>query len=168
VKLFLGLAIAGLCMVPAFAAEEGGAPTKYQQEFLKHWSTAKALATAVAEAMPAGDYGFKPNPDEMSFGEQIVHIANANYNYCSTRLTGAKSPFQKPATIDKPTALKVLGESFDYCTEAIQGLKDLDGPGKPMSAREAMLGLYAHMAHHRGQAEVYLRVKGIKPPDYKF
>lgn len=167
-KLYLGLAIAGLFIAPMFAADEAAAPSKFQQEFLKHWTTAKDLATAVADAMPADGYSFKPNPEEMSFGEQIVHIAGANYTYCSTRLTGAKSPFQKPATIDKPTAMKVLADSFDYCTEAISGVKDLDAPGKPMSAREVMLGVYGHMAHHRGQAEVYLRVKGIKPPQYKF
>lgn len=166
-KFYLGLVIAGLLAVPTFAADEGGATTKFQQEFLKHWSIAKELTQAVADAMPADGYSFKPNPEEMSFGEQIVHIANANYNYC-TRLTGGKSPFKKPETIDKASAMKVLGESFDYCTETIQGVKDLDGTGKPMSAREVMLGAYAHMAHHRGQAEVYLRVKGIKPPAYKF
>lgn len=164
-------AIACLFIAPLFvehlvAADAGSAPGKFQQEFLKHWSTAKELTIAVAEAMPAGDYNFKPNPEEMTFGEQIEHIAGANYNYCS-RLSGAKSPFQKPASADKPTAMKVLAESFDYCTEAVQNVKDLDAPGK-MSPREIMLGVYAHMAHHRGQAEVYLRVKNIKPPEYKF
>ena len=37
-----------------------------------------------------------------------------------------------------------------------------------MNARELTLGVMTHMAHHRGQVEVYLRVKGIKPPTYKF
>jgi uncharacterized damage-inducible protein DinB len=181
-KTYLGRAFAGLSMVsmltvPMFTvamfAADQGPQSKFQQEFLKHWSTAKDLTIAVADAMPADGYSFKPNPEEMTFGEQIVHIANANYNYC-TRLTDAKSPFQKPATIDKASAMKVLADSFDYCTEVIQGAKDLDGTGKPdgtgkqMSGREVMLGAYAHMAHHRGQAEVYLRVKGIKPPQYKF
>jgi uncharacterized damage-inducible protein DinB len=26
----------------------------------------------------------------------------------------------------------------------------------------------SHMAHHRGQAEVYLRLKGITPPEYQW
>jgi uncharacterized damage-inducible protein DinB len=166
VKHIIRLALASLFIAPIFAADAGGAPTKFQEEFLKHWSTAKDLTTAVAEAMPAGDYSFKPNPEEMSFGEQIEHIAGANYSYCS-RLSGSKSPFKKPESADKATAMKVLGESFDYCTTAVQGVKDLDA-GSPTSARETMLGAYAHMAHHRGQTEVYLRVKGIKPPGYKF
>jgi len=28
--------------------------------------------------------------------------------------------------------------------------------------------MYVHVAHHRGQAEVYLRDKGIKPPSFTF
>jgi uncharacterized damage-inducible protein DinB len=29
-----------------------------------------------------------------------------------------------------------------------------------------LLAMYVHVAHHRGQAETYLRVNGIKPPNY--
>jgi uncharacterized damage-inducible protein DinB len=31
-----------------------------------------------------------------------------------------------------------------------------------------MLGVMIHMTHHRGAAEVYLRLKGITPPKYKW
>ena len=34
--------------------------------------------------------------------------------------------------------------------------------------RELTQAVAMHMAHHRGQIEVYLRLKDIKPPDYKF
>jgi len=27
--------------------------------------------------------------------------------------------------------------------------------------------MYVHVAHHHGQAEIYLRDKGIKPPSYR-
>jgi uncharacterized damage-inducible protein DinB len=27
--------------------------------------------------------------------------------------------------------------------------------------------MYVHVAHHRGQAEIYLRDKGIRPSSYK-
>ena len=158
---------AAMLALPALAADEATSPNKFGQEFLKHWSTARQLTTAVAEAMPAESYDFKPNPEEMSFGEQMVHIASANYGYCA-RIGGGKSPFTKPEKTDKPTSLKVLDESFAYCAEAVQGAKDLDVMRGTVSVREVMLGAYAHMAHHRGQAEVYLRVKGLKPPAYKF
>ncbi|MGZ4820551.1 MAG: DinB family protein [Terriglobales bacterium] len=35
-----------------------------------------------------------------------------------------------------------------------------------LSGREVLLAMYIHVAHHRGQAEIYLRDKGIKPPRY--
>lgn len=154
------ISLAALAAIPGFAADFGS-------EFAKHWTTAKELTVAVAETMPDADYGFKPNPDEMSFGEQIVHIANANYIYCS-RVAGSKSPFVKPETNDKATAIKLVNESFAYCAETLAAVKDFDKQVGPMGVREVLLGAYAHMAHHRGQAEVYLRVKGLKPPTYKF
>ena len=30
-----------------------------------------------------------------------------------------------------------------------------------------LLAMYIHVAHHRGQAEIYLRDNGIKPPPYR-
>ena len=163
-KLQVTLAVAALAAAPVFAADFG-------QEFAKHWTIAKDLTVAVANTMPAESYDFKPNPEEMSFGEQMVHIAGGNYAYCA-RLTGGKSPFAKPEKSDRPTAVKMLAESFDYCATAVGGIKDFDGmigpEGKQTGVREVMLGALGHMAHHRGQAEVYLRVKGLTPPAYKF
>ena len=71
--------------------------------------------------------------------------------------------------------MKYLGESFDFCARIAEGLTEeqLDKPtgpaGRPgMTARERMWSYFTHTAHHRGQAEVYLRVKNIKPPQYRF
>ena len=36
-----------------------------------------------------------------------------------------------------------------------------------LPGRDVLLAMYIHVAHHRGQAEIYLRDKGIKPPAYK-
>jgi uncharacterized damage-inducible protein DinB len=168
-KFGAALAIAAVCAAPVFCAE-GGSSSKFGQDFLKHWAIAKDLTIAVAQAMPADSYSFKPNPEEMSFGEQIVHIASANLSYCS-RLGGEKPAFKKPDKAEQGPAIDFLKQSFDYCSTAVTAT-DPDAmhgaAGKEISGREIMLGAYAHMAHHRGQAEVYLRVKGVKPPDYKF
>lgn len=151
------------------------AEAAFAQDFSKHWTTAKDLTIAVAEAMPAEDYGFKPVPAEMSFGEQMMHIAAANYGYCAF-LADAKSPFvemPKDAKVEKAEAVKQLGASFDYCSGVFSKVTEAQlevthGSGEEKgTTRDLMLGVLIHMAHHRGQAEVYLRLKGIKPPDYK-
>jgi uncharacterized damage-inducible protein DinB len=44
----------------------------------------------------------------------------------------------------------------------------LGPPQRNLTGFEWLWSYFTHTAHHRGQAEVYMRVKGIKPPDYKF
>ncbi|HEY6392024.1 MAG TPA: DinB family protein [Bryobacteraceae bacterium] len=172
-KLFFSIALCAFFSFATFAAEGTTGQSKYSAEFVKHWKIARELTLAVADAMPAENYDFKPNPEEMGFGEQIAHIASANYSYC-TRMSNGKSPFAKPDGFGKATVMKLVGESFDYCSGIITPLTDeqlneLRGPeGRQVSVRELTSGALMHMAHHRGQTEVYLRLKNIKPPTYKF
>lgn len=153
------------------AAAEGA----FLKDFQTHWETARTVAIAVAEAMPAENYGFKPTPEEMSFGQQIAHMTQANYGYCAF-VADAKAPYDEPVPdkIEKQTAVRQLEESFDYCTNLFSKLNeaDLDKPhtanGRTFPARDVILGAMIHMVHHRGQAEVYLRLKGITPPKYQW
>jgi uncharacterized damage-inducible protein DinB len=161
------------------AAASGPAENDFKALFAKHWQVAKEFTLAVAEAMPAEGYHFKPNPEELSFGQLMIHIAAQNSDSCASA-TGTKpidglSSTAWPATTDRQTAIKFLTLSFDKCA------KDLDAMppeqwnkevykvrGQPVLASEALWYTFTHTAHHRGQAEVYLRVKNIKPPAWRF
>jgi uncharacterized damage-inducible protein DinB len=166
----LALCFASYTIAVAAFAQETGSLSK---ELVAHWETSKTLSLAVAEAMPDESYSFKATPAEMSFGGQMNHIAQANGNYCATAI-GAKNPITKPADETKATAAKVLAQSYDYCIESIKGLSDADlqkqvtARGGQISKFELFWGGFTHAAHHRGQAEVYLRLKGVTPPTYKF
>jgi uncharacterized damage-inducible protein DinB len=67
---------------------------------------------------------------------------------------------------------KFLGDSFEYCLAVIPKLpreqlsKSHNSPDGRLAGREILLAMYVHVAHHRGQAEIYLRDQGIKPPSY--
>lgn len=138
-----------------------------------HWNTSKQFTLAVAEQMPPADYSFKPNAAEMSFGEQMAHIASANAYFFSI-LSGDKSPIGKPADFQKTTVEKMLNDSFDYCAGILPKLSDeqlhktYETPDGKMTGIEVILFALDHTSHHRGQTEVYLRVKNIKPTDYQF
>ncbi len=138
---------------------------------VKHWQSSKDLTLAVANAMPEDSYSFKATEAEMSFGGQMNHIAQADANYCSAAF-GEKSPMAKPTDQTKATAIKNINAAFDYCIAGIQKMTDADlekiNTARGMSKFELVWGGFTHTAHHRGQAEVYLRLKGIKPPDYEF
>ncbi len=140
---------------------------------VKHYEASKDLTLAVANAMPDADYSFKATDPEMSFGQQINHIAAANANYCAAGLE-TKSPLGKLEDNSKATAVKNVNTAFDFC---IDGLKKLTDTGltkvtgtapRQATVFERFWGGFTHTAHHRGQAEVYLRLKSITPPQYKF
>jgi uncharacterized damage-inducible protein DinB len=165
---FHGIAIAVLLSIPALAQ----APSPPAEEFAQRWAKTRKMAIGVAEAMPPAEYAFRPDPPSMTFGEQMAHIAQTNYQFCAGLKDSEPPP--TPNASGKEPLVKFLGDSFDYCTATITALTAAQlaqihsSPDGRMPGREILLALYVHMAHHRGQAEVYLRIKGIAPPPYVF
>jgi hypothetical protein len=76
-------------------------------EYSKHFGALSKLSIAVAEAMPPDQYGFRPHPESMTFGELIAHIA--------TTSAGLKdsNPPSLPSPIDKD-AVKFLSDSSSF------------------------------------------------------
>jgi uncharacterized damage-inducible protein DinB len=149
-------------------------------DFVADWKISEQFTIAVAEKMPAEFYGFKATPEEMTFGEQMIHIAAALFERFS-QVAGEKSPHPaSPKTIDKALAIQWLNESFDYGLKTLPTLTDdrltktkfrvnFDGrPSPDINGREMIRNIFVHVAHHRAQCEVYLRLKGIMPPTYTF
>ena len=148
-------------------------------ELLKDWTQTKQFTLEVADAMPAEFYDFKPTPEEMTFGQQMVHLAGANI-LRFYQLSGVKppsDPHTKMNVHDRAVVIKALQQSFDYVlailpqltAEQLQktfqtGWKDRPEP----NGRDMILNMFVHTAHHRAQCEVYLRLKGITPPVYMF
>jgi uncharacterized damage-inducible protein DinB len=146
-------------------------PTPAAAEYSTHFGALSKLSVAVAQAMPADQYGFRPHPESMNFGELMSHIAATNYQFCAG-LKDSDAP-TLPSPTDKDAIVKFLSDSFDYCSGVITNLTEEqlankhDSPDGRMSGRDVLLAMYVHVAHHRGQAEIYLRDKGIKPPSYR-
>jgi uncharacterized damage-inducible protein DinB len=152
------------------AADAAAAPPSAAGEYAKHFVALSKLSVAVAQAMPSELYEFRPHPDSMNFGQLMSHIAGTNYQFCA----GLKdsNPPAMPSPTDKGAIVKFLSDSFEYCSGVIPSLTDEqmsqthNSPDGRLSGREVLLAMYIHVAHHRGQAEIYLRDKGIKPPSY--
>src|SRR6476646_11131086 len=67
------------------------AQTTVKDAMAKHCKTSGEFTIAVANAMPADVYTFRPNPEEMSYGQLMAHIAAVNLNACSNASGLAKS-----------------------------------------------------------------------------
>jgi len=69
--------------------------------------------------------------------------------------------------------VRYLSGSFDYCAGIIGKLNEKDltakhnSPDGKLQGWDVLLAMFVHVAHHRGQAEIYLRDNGIVPPPYR-
>jgi uncharacterized damage-inducible protein DinB len=159
--------LAALLPLSLSIADSAAVPSNAAGEYSKHFGALTKLSVAVAQAMPAEQYGFRPHPESMNFGELISHIATTNYQFCA----GLKDsdPPTLPSPTDRDAIVRFLSDSFDYCSAVIPNLTDEqlnqahNSPDGRLPGREILLAMYTH---HRGQAEIYLRDKGIRPPAY--
>lgn len=154
-----------------------GTPVKggtFAKEFQPTWQRAKAYSLEFANAMPEENYTFKPTPEIMSFGEQVVHTAGAAFWFAS-KITGEPNPGKgfKAEGKSKAEIIEYLKKAFDFVEKALTNLSDEEATKKiplfgklVLTKAQTFQTIRDHTTHHRGQMVIYLRLKGIKPPQY--
>jgi uncharacterized damage-inducible protein DinB len=135
-------------------------------DIAKDWEAQKARMVAVAEAMPAEKYTFKTTPEQRTFGNQLLHLAQAHVRMLKPLDPAGKVPEPTiPTSETREDVIKSLTAAYDYGTAV---LKAVDGPlhqtvGASTRAR-AFYNAMNNAMNHYGQCVVYLRVNGIVPP----
>lgn len=132
-----------------------------------------------AEKMPEENYGMRPGTQEevRTFGQQLGHLANYNFLWCS-QAKGEANPnagknLEKLST--KAEFTKALNDSFAYCDGVYGALTDASGAEtiditqengrQTKNLRMALLMLnYGHNNEIYGSMVTYLRIKNIVPP----
>jgi len=134
---------------------------------------------ALADAMPAEKYGFRPTDgafkDVRSFGEQVKHVACANFGFFNEIEKKEPPPRcgeggPNPAKT-KAELMAYLRESFAYAGGVLRTMTPanaMEPAGGPYGGKSTRLGLATlavwHGSDHYGQLVVYLRMNGIVPP----
>jgi uncharacterized damage-inducible protein DinB len=150
------------------------------EDALKEWQISKQFTVEVAKAMPAGEYSFRPMLAQMSFGEQMLHIA-VSLQYRFAEIRGEKPDLQLLARLQKlqtkDEIVGALAEGYDAAIATLRSITPeqlrtrfkVDWKGRPETDGANMIvNMFVHAAHHRAQCEVYLRLKGFTPPQYTF
>ncbi len=127
---------------------------------------------AALEEMPADKFGFKPTPEQMSFGHLAAHIVEGNYFFCAKVGDVAQPKFEElPETAPKDKLVAAVKESFDFCGTALAKAEDAklgdpieDFVKKTRPRAWAALALASSWADHYGAAAMYLRLNGLLPP----
>jgi len=76
------------------------------------------------------------------------------------------------SNLSKADVTRIVSDAYDIGLKAQTSLsiaqmdKKVDFFAGPMTIRQILILMHDHQPHHLGQIVVYLRLKGIKPPDY--
>lgn len=153
----------------------------FKTSFVKVLENAKAYTLEVAEAMPAEDYTFKTTDSVRTFGEQMAHIGMSSMFINTKLIKGEDMPESKVTEQEvgasKEKTIALLNMSFDSIIASLKEMSDEElqekfvlffRPEKPEYTKlEGFEFLRDHITHHRGQAIVYLRMKGQKAPQFR-
>ena len=147
-------------------------------QIVADWERAKAYTQEYLNASNDEVINFKPTAEMRTFGQQMLHLAEANYGIGSAA-TGKTSPvaFGSLEKSDqyktKAAVSQAVMESYDFVIAAAKEMNE-QKLGETvtvfkfeMSRELALSKVFEHQTHHRGQTTVYLRLKGLTPPNEK-
>lgn len=191
--LMSALAISCACSMVSFAKVTAptkaiAAPTQskaseeWRAKMIADWTRAKEYTKEYLDAMPEDGTNYKPNAqdkDMRTFADQMLHLAG-NLFMLGSIATGATNPYQgknleKMDEFKTKAALsKIVLESYDFMLAAVKGF-DLAKGGEALklfnrfdtTRAGAIAAAFEHQTHHRGQTTIYIRMKGVKPPQEK-
>jgi uncharacterized damage-inducible protein DinB len=145
---------------------------------IRDWERGKAYTQEYMKAMPAADYSFKATDSVRSFAQQLLHITEGTMFLVSTatgeKLTGARGLEARTSAQTADSVMFHVNNSYDFAIQSIRNMPaaNLMQPvsfnmGQTVTATRLgwLLKAYEHQAHHRGQTTIYLRLKGVRPPN---
>jgi uncharacterized damage-inducible protein DinB len=142
-------------------------------EIQNDWTRNNVLVYLLAGAMPDNKYSFRPVPEEQTFGERVLHVAQINVAILQGLGAKAVPPVIDPKATSKVEAMAALQKAGDYGAAVIQEFSEQQLTTRvssppfmgPTSTRQRMLYfLMTHSQDTYGQLVVYLRLNGITPP----
>ena len=143
------------------------------------WERAKAYTLEYLNASTDEVVNFKPTAEMRTFGQQMLHLAEANYGFASSA-SGKANPVPRGSLEKsdkyktKDAVAKEVMASYDFVIAAVNEIPEskMNEMIKLFDRFEVSRGVamdkaFEHQTHHRGQTTVYLRLKGIAPPNEK-
>jgi len=136
----------------------------------------RRLTRETVSAMAGGDIAFRPTPEQMTFGNQALHILSS-YATLMKALQGEGWNWDQGMTTDRYASLEAILDLYAQESERVFAFVADLAPSAMLEeiqtgwgAKETLLQLLvnwlAHEAHHRGQMVTYLRLAGKQPAAY--
>lgn len=184
-RIVFTLAVAMLSMGALWAAAQTKAPAKApapavapSAELLAVWNSVGNKLIAMAEDFPEDKYDFKPNPEQRSFAEQLLHAAGTDYVLISAVAGKKMGPEggEDPSRKDFKTKADVVNLMKKAVADGAALIKEQGDAGldktvkfpfgnRMMHASAIWWDAIEHSGEHYGQLVVYYRVNKMVPPE---
>jgi uncharacterized damage-inducible protein DinB len=173
------LSLLSFSSLPALAHHEEAKPAAggagdLRGEILRQIDDAEKKLVALAEAMPAEKYAWRPAEKVRSVGEVFMHVAGGNYflpTFWGVKPPEGVNPREFEASgNDKAKVIATMKTSFEHLRNAIKNTPEADlGKttklfGEDATQRQAMMVAANHAHEHLGQSIAYARMNGVTPP----
>jgi uncharacterized damage-inducible protein DinB len=173
-KIPTAVAVLAPILTPLSGAAQS-APPGFLEEFRGQFEASAGKLVALAEAMPAETYGWRPMEGVASVAEVFMHIARYNYYYPDVGLAveapeGMDYDQLQGVVNDKARVGEILVASMEHVRGVYRGMSavDLERPtrlyGRDVAQWAVLLQLVAHMNEHLGQSIAYARSNQVAPP----
>ena len=179
-----GALVAVMSLASAIVAAAQAVPNResaleIRKRYLMDLDTVHTKILALAEAIPAEKYAWRPAPGVRSIGEAFMHVASEYYVYAPMGYGATRSPviargqdafkaFEAKST--KADALKHLKEGHAYMKQQLEALDPaaITGTQKLFGGDHTIIETSFIMAgdlhEHLGQLIAYARMNGVAPP----
>jgi uncharacterized damage-inducible protein DinB len=144
------------------------------QGYAGEWTHASRQLVALAEAIPAEKYSWRPGAGVRSTGEVFMHIAGTNFFLLK------RMGHKVPADFDSVDAEKVATDKakvIDWLKRSLDAVREAHAAATPAEFKKTekffdhdatdeglYLRLLVHANEHMGQLVAYARMNGVVPP----
>ncbi len=152
--------------------ETGFDPRAHELErFFATWEREAKHTLRLLQALPAGRYDFRPDPEGRSLGELAWHLAETDGYFSHSIVTGSFAPASSVPGIERPRTIEALAPGYERAhREAVDRLRgltpaaldhELSFLGRTMKVRVLLwAAILHHHIHHRGQLSLMIRLAG--------
>ena len=175
----VGSAIFALSFLGSALMADDVAP--FRRDLLDSINQAEKELVALAQAIPAEKYSWRPGKGVRSVGEVYQHIANGNnliLTFTAEKPLDRKDLMKmiqdnarlEQTVTDKAQIIANMKESFDKARAVIMKMsaEDMDRPlkffGTDGTIRGVLISVGNHAHEHLGQSIAYARMMGVVPP----
>lgn len=173
ISFCIALVFVSTASVLTTQAQQTESNDTFRKQFSRHFQYASRVL-ALAKAMPADTYSWRPQNGVMSVEEVYTHIARYNYLYLENQLDIATPEDVNINEVEsitgKEAVVDILERSIQHVIRSIEKMPDakFSQPtelyGNMVNGQAVLMQLVTHMSEHVGQSIAYARMNEVVPP----